>query len=472
MRAAISIQKLTDAAESSWQMPNRTITPRSSRFGGTFVTQSISGSDRIMTAHAYTEMSMPAADSVMLKSAAMSVSRPMGMNSDVLNTKVESVIPTSGTQNLIDTSTHFLSEGVPKTSIFTKPTQLTPSTEQVCIFFLWRRERRYYRAALFLEAHHLHGGTTGMDGEFLSILGTMVILFFDISIGYIAKKAHVMDKAIDKGLSKLILNTALPAMILGSVLTADSLPESTEILITMGLSIISFAIMTALAFLVTKLLGVRDGHRGVFRFMLTFGNVGFIGFPVLSAIFGPSTLIYGSIFNLPFNFLVFTMGVWFIAQDSGRGAKVKMGLKTFLTPANIACAIAIVLTLLNVHSVPIIGDAAKTLGSFTTPGALLIIGSSLADLPVSKLIGGPRLWIASLARLIVSPLIVWALFRLVPVDPMLIDIMVVLCAMPVATNGTMLCYQYGGDSRTMAQGTFVTTVLSIITIPILVMVIG
>ena len=66
----------------------------------------------------------------------------------------------------------------------------------------------------------------------------------------------------------------------------------------------------------------------------------------------------------------------------------------------------------------------------------------------------------------------WALFRLVPVDPMLIDIMVVLCAMPVATNGTMLCYQYGGDSRTMAQGTFVTTVLSIITIPILVMVIG
>ena len=288
-----------------------------------------------------------------------------------------------------------------------------------------------------------------MDGEFLSILGTMVILFFDISIGYIAKKAHVMDKAIDKGLSKLILNTALPAMILGSVLTADSLPGSTEILITMGLSIISFAIMTALAFLVTKLLGVRDGHRGVFRFMLTFGNVGFIGFPVLSAIFGPSTLIYGSIFNLPFNFLVFTMGVWFIAQDSGRGAKVKMGLKTFLTPANIACAIAIVLTLLSVHS-----------------------GSSLADLPVSKLIGGPRLWIASLARLIISPLIVWALFRLVPVDPMLIDIMVVLCAMPVATNGTMLCYQYGGDSRTMAQGTFVTTVLSIITIPILIMVIG
>ncbi len=311
-----------------------------------------------------------------------------------------------------------------------------------------------------------------MSSEFLSILGQMATLFFVIAIGYIVKKAKVMDEVMDKKLSSLILNTALPAMILGSVLTADELPGPIDILITMGLACASFAVMTALALLVTKLLGIHDGHKGVFRFMLTFGNVGFIGFPVLTAIFGSSALIYGSIFNLPFNFLVFTMGVWFIAQDSGRGAKVKMGLKTFLTPANIACLVAIVLTLANVHSVPVLGDAAETLGSFTTPGALLIIGSSLANLPVKGLIGGPRLWIASLVRLVVAPVVVWALFRMLPIDATLIDIMVVLCAMPVATNGTMLCYQYGGDSRTMAQGTFVTTVLSIVTIPILVMAIG
>ena len=311
-----------------------------------------------------------------------------------------------------------------------------------------------------------------MDSGFLEILGQMVVLFFVIAIGYIAKKTKVMDEAIDKGLSKLILNTALPAMILGSVLTADELPGALDILITMGLSVLCFALLIAIALLATKLLRIHDGHKGVYRFMMSFGNVGFIGFPVLTAIFGSGALIYGSIFNLPFNFLVFTLGVWFVAQDSGRGAKVKMGLKTFLTPANISCAIAIVLTLLDVHGVPLIGDAAETLGSFTTPGALLIIGSSLANLPVPKLVGGPRLWAASVVRLAVSPVIIWALLRLVPIDTTLIDIMVVLCAMPVATNGTMLCYQYGGDSRTMAQGTFVTTVLSIVTIPLLVMMIG
>ena len=311
-----------------------------------------------------------------------------------------------------------------------------------------------------------------MNAGLVEIAQEMVILFFIIGIGYIAKKSKLMTEEFDRSLSKLIVNIALPGMILGSVLTAENLPGLEDIILTFIVSCASYLIAVIVAYLFTAVTRISWRNRGVFKFMLCFGNVGFIGFPVLSAIYGPEALIYATVFNLPFNFLVFTMGVWFIAQDSGRGAKVKMGLKTFLTPANIACAIAIVLTLLNVHSVPIIGDAAKTLGSFTTPGALLIIGSSLADLPVSKLIGGPRLWIASLARLVVSPLIVWALFRLVPVDPMLIDIMVVLCAMPVATNGTMLCYQYGGDSRTMAQGTFVTTVLSIITIPILVMVIG
>ena len=303
-----------------------------------------------------------------------------------------------------------------------------------------------------------------MDGEFLSILGTMVILFFDISIGYIAKKAHVMDKTIDKGLSKLILNTALPAMILGSVLTADSLPESTEILITMGLSIVSFAIMTALAFLVTKLLGVRDGHRGVFRFMLTFGNVGFIGFPVLSAIFGPSTLIYGSIFNLPFNFLVFTMGVWFIARAGlGRGAKVKMGLKPSSPRRTSPARCLLSSSRFKRTACP---SSAMPPDAWFLHHAGSLHHRLIACRPTgfSFFIGAfARLWSLPFARLIISPLIVWAPSASCQSTTMLIDIMVVLCAMPVATNGTMLCYQYGGDSRTMAQGTFVTTVLSVVT---------
>lgn len=300
----------------------------------------------------------------------------------------------------------------------------------------------------------------------------MAILFCVIAVGYVVKKAHVMDEALDKGLSKLVLSTALPAMILASVLDADALPARESILLAFGLACLCYLVLVAIAFLVTAVLRIHPGHQGVFRFMCVFGNVGFIGFPVISAIFGSGALIYGCIFNLPFNLLVFTVGAWFLTQDNEAGVKVKVSWRLFATPTIAACLVAIVLALLDVHSVPVVGKAFGALGAMTTPAALLIVGSSLANMPVRQLLGGPRLWACVAVRLVVAPLAVWALFRLFVPDPLLLAILVVIAGMPVATNGTMLSYRYGGDSKTMAQGTFVSTVASFATIPLLAALVG
>lgn len=307
-----------------------------------------------------------------------------------------------------------------------------------------------------------------MGSEVLGIFAEMLTLFLIIGVGYAAKKLNVMDEAVDKKLSTVILELALPAMILGSVLTAEDLPLLSDILLTFLMSCLSYVLVVAIAYAVTAAMRISVGHRGVFKFMLCFGNVGFIGFPVLTAIFGPQALIYATVFNLPFNFLVFTVGAWFLTQDNAGDAKVATTWRTFLSPVIVSCALAIALTLLNVHNVPVVGPAVETLGSLTTPAALLIIGSSLANLPVHELIGGFRLWTASLFRLLVIPVCVWGVFHFFMSNPLLLGVIVVISGMPVATNGTMLCYQYGGDSKTMAQGTFVTTVLSMLSIPILV----
>ncbi|WP_241156033.1 AEC family transporter [Adlercreutzia sp. ZJ154] len=307
-----------------------------------------------------------------------------------------------------------------------------------------------------------------MDSGILEIFGNMVTLFAIVGVGYAAKKLNLMNDTFDKSLSKVIINLALPAMILGSVLTAEELPSLENILLTFLLSCASYAVIIVIAYALTAIMRISIGHRGVFKFMLTFGNVGFIGFPVLSAIFGKQALIYAAVFNLPFNFLVFTMGIWFLTQDNNNSQKSNTTWRTFLSPAIASCVIAIICTLLNIHAVPVLGDSLETLGSLTTPAALLIIGSSLANMPVRDLIGGFRLWVASLFRLIVNPLCIWFVFHFFVSDPLLLAVVVVISGMPVATNGTMLCYQYGGDSKTMAQGTFVTTVLAIISIPVLV----
>ena len=241
-----------------------------------------------------------------------------------------------------------------------------------------------------------------MAAGFADIFVQMAILFAVGAAGYAAKRLRLMDEDFDKKLSKLILNISLPAMILASVLTAESLPSPSQVLWTMAVACLSYVVLIAVGF-------GRDGgaarsarqprrvpvHAGVRQH-------GFLGYPLIMAIFGAQGVILATIFNLAFNCLVFTVGVWFLAQDNEYGVKVKMGPKAFLSPSIVSCAAALALTFANAHGVPVVGEALDTLGSLTTPAAMMIIGSSLANMPVRELIGGPRLarprWCAWLSR--------------------------------------------------------------------------
>ena len=230
-----------------------------------------------------------------------------------------------------------------------------------------------------------------MISQFADIFVQMVVLFAVGATGYAAKRLNLMDEDFDKKFSKLILNTALPALILASVLTAETLPSATKILWTAGVSCASYVVLVAIGFSITAALRVPDGRKGVFRFMMVFGNTGFIGFPVTAAVFGAEALIYTTVFNLAFNALVFTLGVWMLATDNKYGVKIKMSPKSFLSPCIVASVASIALAFAGIHGVPVLGEALDTLGSLTTPAAMLIIGSSLANVPARQLVGGPRL---------------------------------------------------------------------------------
>ena len=182
-----------------------------------------------------------------------------------------------------------------------------------------------------------------MLSQFSSIFTQMVALFAAIGVGYICKKTGVMDADFDKKLSGLVLSATLPALILASVLNVDSLPDPVLMAQIIGLSVLSYALFIPIAYLVTYVLRIPDGRRGVYRFMLIFGNTGFIGYPVLSAIFGPQTVVYAVVYNIVFNLLSFTFGAWLIASDNEYGVKVRMSWRDFVTPCNIATLITMAL---------------------------------------------------------------------------------------------------------------------------------
>lgn len=317
-------------------------------------------------------------------------------------------------------------------------------------------------------------------GEFASVFSQMAIFFAMMGIGALAHKLGFMGTDVDRHISKLVLNVTLPAMILASVLDASSLPSRSDLLMCLLLSSVACLTLVALAFAFTAVTRTPAGVRGVYRFMVTFGNVGFLGFPIVSAIFGTGALIFASVCNLPFNLLVFTVGRWFVASDGEgserageRGAaafkkRVRSALGNMRSPALAACLAAILFALAGVCSVPVLGQGLTTLGEFTTPAAMLIVGSSLAGIPAKAAFTNPRLFAMAAFRLVVSPVVLFALLAPFTSNAILLGVILTTSAMPVATNGTLFCYECGGDTRLMSQGTFLTTVLSLVTVPLLV----
>lgn len=305
--------------------------------------------------------------------------------------------------------------------------------------------------------------------SFLFIVSIMITFALAMAIGFIARKLGVMNDDFDGSLSRLVLDVTLPCLIVSSVFS-DQLPDTQGVLDILSYSFAVYALLMVLAFVLPLLLGTSKDARGVYSFMTAFGNTGFVGLPVIAAIFGPHAVLYGAIAQIPFNLTVFTLGVAFVSKGEGGFFKrMASNAKNLLSPALVSCALAFVLALAHVNNAGIIGDALTTIGAMTTPAALLILGSSLAKYSPKTMLTNWRAYAAAAFRLVVAPLAVYFAFRSIIPDPLLLGVLVVTCGMPVATNGLLLCLRYNGDLHTMTQGVFLSTIASVISIPCIAM---
>ena len=298
--------------------------------------------------------------------------------------------------------------------------------------------------------------------SFASVLAQMIVMLLGMAAGYLARKCGVMNDTFDRGFSDLVLGVTLPCMVIASVFGNEQLPDAPTILFIFAISTSAFVVMFAVAFLIPIIMRAPKKDYGVYRYMVVFGNIGFLGMPVVASIFGPDAVLYVAI-----NVFVFTVGIMLIAGNQGGTPKEKavQALVSLKTPATISCFIAVVLALLGITEAGVIGEAMDVVGSMTTPAAMLIIGSSMAKMPLKQVLGNPRAYVAAIARVGIVPLCLLLVF-----GPILQG-QTLLLGMPVATNGTLFCIRYGGNLEVMTQATFISTVLSLVTIPLFAMLI-
>lgn len=296
-----------------------------------------------------------------------------------------------------------------------------------------------------------------------AILNQMVVLFCAMALGYVVCKARVINAAFNQTLSKLILNLCMPGMILASVMNVPRQLSNTEVWVLLGISfgLHLFFILVALA--IPRLFRLNRSTGNLYRFLLIFSNVAFMGFPVVSAIFGPDAVFYASIFNIPFNLLAFTLGVYLVA---GKGVKLSPK-KLLLSPGILVSVAALVIYLFDIPFPAFVKDTADLLGQITTPGAMLVIGSTLATIPLKKAFTQWKLYPLLLLKLLVLPVAVWLLLRPWLHNELMLGVTVVIAAMPSATNCTLFCNEYGGDAELASIGVFLSTLASVVTIPLL-----
>ena len=299
-------------------------------------------------------------------------------------------------------------------------------------------------------------------------LEVMVVLFIIVILGYVACKLGYMGDKFDKKLSSIVVDITCPLLVLSSVM-GDDLPDRTLILPLLGVGFLTYIILLVFGFWVPRLISKSHDDQGMIGFALMFANVGFIGYPIVSSIFGPHAVFYAALLNMPNTFFIFTAGVMLI---KGEYSLKQFNPKVLINPAMLGAFLAAIIVALGIHTPNIIARPVTMVGNITVPAALMIIGSSMAKLPLRDIIGSTKVYITALLRLTVVPLSIYFLFKVCGVNDMVNNINTVVIAMPVASFGTMFCLKYGRDPSLITETTFITTLGSIITIPLITQLFG
>ena len=291
----------------------------------------------------------------------------------------------------------------------------------------------------------------------------MIVLFIYIALGYGAAKKGVMDEGFSKKISWVVVNIANPALTLSAVVNGEGTIAGKELLLTAAAALVILGGMVLLSLALPVLFRIRKEYRGVYRLMSAFNNIGFMGFPVISAVYGQEALLYAAVFSMLFNVLIYTYGIRTVQKDAGG---IEWG-KVFNVGV-VGSIAAIVIYLLKIPTPEFFNTTMSGLSGLTAPLSMMVIGISLTGIRLKELFLDTGLLLYSLTKLLVIPILAMQAVVRVIDNEMLCGVCMVMLATPAASMTAMLAQQYGDEEsgEQAAKGVALTTLLSVVTIPI------
>lgn len=308
--------------------------------------------------------------------------------------------------------------------------------------------------------------------EYHIIVINIFLIFALILVGFVAGKAHLVSEQASKDLSAILVEITLPASIFSSMLRE----LETDLLINAALLFfIGFACL-ALEYgagrLLVKFFRIRKENQGLFLYNSMFTNASFMGFPVANAIFGSVGVFLASIVNLSLTITTFSFGIGLVRGD--QESKEKFSLrKNVFTNINIAIILGMICFLTGFR----LPEPAETFIAYfanvTTPMSMLVVGLNMSKGRARDLMTDRDAHLLTITRLIVMPLLLFGILKLLPLGayPLVAQMILVVFAMPVPALCLILSEKYGGNTQFAVTTIFQTTLFSIVTIPLLLLLI-
>lgn len=304
--------------------------------------------------------------------------------------------------------------------------------------------------------------------QFYIVLTQIGIFLILICMGVIAMRFKILDEHTLGNLSKLIMRMALPAFIFINTAEGATREGLASSLMVIPLAIALYLLLFLLSLLIEKLFHLRGNRARVFRAIVMFGNVGFMGIPLVIELYPDTALLYISLFTILDQALFWTYGVA-LTQPVGEGEKQKLslsGLKNVLSPALVAILAATVMVLLDLHLPNVFVQALTKLGNASMPLSLIYIGGMLTLTDVRRVLKCKELYAEIGLKMILLPIAYFLVMKLLGVPGDMAGTVTFLTGLPAINMVAMLAKNNGSDGDYAVCAVMLTTLACLITLPL------
>ena len=322
------------------------------------------------------------------------------------------------------------------------------------------------------------------------VVKQMIMIALLIMLGFYSFKRRMINDDVTRGISALIVNFTNPCLMVYSMLSAEKRVSGVLLLIGLTSAVVTDVILILFAELVPRLLGIEVSRRYCYWLLCVFGNIGFIGIPLTEAVLGADALVYVCFHNLIFSFLIYTVGISKVKREAERlsvtadtpdntntaekkeaavgknRSSILYTVRRMINAGTVSAVAALVFYVAGWELPEVLMSTCNYAGRATTFLSMVILGAAVARMDVKKAISDIRLIVFSLIRLVVIPLLILMVLKLFISDPLIVNTSALMLAVPAGNMPLIIATQHRLKAPELANGIVITTVMSLVTIPI------